>query len=152
MYGKMFRAGRARRAFTLVEIILVTVIIMILVGVVGPRLTGRSAVARENATKIQMHSIRGALQEFEIHASRFPTQSEGLEALIRKPSSLSDSEWAGPYLEDVTVPKDKFGNEFRYVIPSERGFQYDLISAGIDRQFGTPDDIVFPEDKEGSNL
>jgi general secretion pathway protein G len=142
----------ARRGFTLVEIILVTVIILILVGIVGPRLVGKSKIAKINATQIQMHNIKSALQEFEIHASRFPTQQEGLGALIRKPQDLSENEWVGPYLEERAEPKDSFHRPFKYTYPSEHGEDFDLISAGPDGNYGTEDDISLYKEQEGDNL
>jgi general secretion pathway protein G len=142
----------ARHGFTLVEIILVTVIILILVGIVGPRLVGKSKIAKINATQIQMHNIKSALQEFEIHASRFPTQQEGLKALIAKPQDLSENEWVGPYLEDRVEPKDSFKRPFKYTYPSEHGFDYDLISAGPDGNFGTEDDIALFKDQTAEDL
>jgi general secretion pathway protein G len=147
------RRASGRRGFTLVEIILVTVILMILASIVVPNIAGRGKQAKINATKIEMQSIKSAFQEFEIHASRFPTTQEGLMALISKPAELGKDEWAGPYLptEIRSIPKDKFGTEYKYVCPSEHGFDYDLISAGLDKKFGTDDDIyLFEENKDAA--
>jgi general secretion pathway protein G len=143
---------RRRRGFTLVEIILVTVIILILVSIVGPRLAGRSKKAKISTAKIEMHGIKSALQNFEIHASRFPTQQEGLQALITKPAELDQSEWDGPYLDDRSVPKDPFNHPYKYVYPSEHGNDYDLLSSGPDGNFGSEDDILLFEAAEGENL
>lgn len=133
-------ARAARRGFTLVEIILVVVIIATLAAVIGPRLAGRAKSARIQTTKIQMSAIKGALQEFEIHAGRYPTGSEGLKALVEKPSELDEDQWPDAYLEEV--PKDGFGQPFEYKYPSEHGKDYDLISGGPDREIGTEDDIT----------
>ena len=141
---------RRRRGFTLVEIILVVVIIMTLVAVVGPRLVGKSKKAKVSATKIQMHAIKAQLQEFEINAGRFPTTSEGLKALISKPSDLNDDEWAGKYADKL--PKDSWQEEFDYKYPSENGMDYDLLSSGPDRQFGSDDDIANYGDGDQENL
>lgn len=130
----------ARRGFTMVEIILVVVIIMTLAAVVGPRLTGRARTAKINTTRIQMDAMKGALQGFEVSVGRFPTTSEGLEALVKRPSGLSESEWPDKFMDDL--PKDAFGQPFEYKYPSEHGKDYDLISSGPDKKFGTDDDIT----------
>ncbi|MCL5271490.1 MAG: type II secretion system major pseudopilin GspG [bacterium] len=132
--------GRRNAAFTMIEIILVVMIIMTLMAVVGPRLVGKGKQAKINATKIQMGNIKTALQEFEVNASRFPTTSEGLEALIKKPSDLDDNEWPGKYMDEL--PKDSWGQPFQYTCPSEHGKDYDLVSAGPNKQFGDDNDIT----------
>jgi general secretion pathway protein G len=133
-------ASRRRRGFTLMEIILVMVIILTLVSIVGPKLAGKARAAKVNATKIQIANLKTALQNFEIHASRFPTTSEGLDALVKKPSDLSDEEWPDKYMDEV--PMDSWGKPFEYKFPSDHGKEYDLISAGPDKQIGTADDIT----------
>jgi general secretion pathway protein G len=139
---------RARAGFTLVEIILVVMIIMTLVAIVGPRVVSRGKTAKVNATKIQMNSIKTALQQFEIHASRFPTSDEGLEALVKKPGDLTDDEWPDKYMD--TVPKDSWHTEFQYKYPSEHGGDFDLISAGPNKKFGDEDDIANYSGEESS--
>ncbi|HOR29574.1 MAG TPA: type II secretion system major pseudopilin GspG [Candidatus Sumerlaeota bacterium] len=138
------------RGFTLVEIILVVVIVLTLAAVVTPRLVGKSKQAKINTTKIQMNSLKTSLQNFEINAGRFPTTAEGLEALVRKPSGLSDSEWPEKYVDKV--PKDAWGNPFEYTCPSEHDLDYDLVSAGPDGQFGSEDDIANYDEDGGDSL
>lgn len=130
----------SRRGFTLIEIILVVVIIMTLMAVVGPKLTGQGKKQKINITKIQINSLKQSLQNFETQMSRFPTTQEGLQALITKPGSIDKDEWPGQLLEKM--PKDGFGSEFKYTFPSEHGMDYDIVSPGPDKKLGTPDDIA----------
>ena len=139
-----------RAAFTLMEIILVVVIIMILVGVVGPRLVGKGKKAMVNATYIQMGHIKTALQEYEINAGTFPTTAEGLDAIMEKPGSLDDSQWDGPYMD--RLPGDSWKQPFAYTCPPEHGRDYDLSSPGPDKEMGTEDDIVNWQKDEGDSL
>ena len=95
------------RAFTFIEIMLVVLIIGILMAVVVPRMVGRTKTAKVNAAKMSLQGIKTALASFEVKAGRFPTTQEGLQALVAKPSGLSDDEWDGPYLQEV--PRDPWG-------------------------------------------
>lgn len=131
---------RRRQAFTMIEIILVIVIIMTLAAVVGPRLVGKSQKAKKDTTRLQMNAVKMALQEFEIHAGRFPTSSEGLDALIKRPSGLSENEWPSRYMDKL--PRDSWGEPFNYKYPSDNGMDFDLISSGPDKKMGTDDDIT----------
>jgi len=128
------------RAFTFIEIMLVVLIIGILMGIVVPRMVGQTKGAKVRACKASIRNIGVALGAFEVRAGRFPTTQEGLQALVTKPSSLSDEEWDGPYLQEL--PKDPWGQEFIYRSPGEHNQDYDLISKGPDKQENTPDDIA----------
>jgi general secretion pathway protein G len=129
----------------MIEIILVIVIIMTLAAVVGPRVVGKSQKAKVNTTRIQMNQVKMALQQFEIHATRFPTTSEGLDALMKQPSGLNDDEWPDRYMDKM--PKDSWKQPFEYKYPSDHGMDFDLISAGPDKKMGTDDDIANYDDQ-----
>jgi general secretion pathway protein G len=133
----------SRRAFTLIELLLVLVILAVLAAIVIPRFTGRTEQANITATGTTLSSIESALEAFEIDNGRFPTSQEGLEALVLEPSGLPNETWKGPYLRRQEIPKDAWGNEFIYEQPganNQNGF--DLSSNGPDGQAGTEDDIV----------
>jgi general secretion pathway protein G len=140
----------SRAGFTLMEIMLVMVILLLLVGVVAPRIVGKGKTARINTTKIQINSLKLALQDFEIHASRFPTTSEGLEALVTKPSGLSNDEWPDKYMDEI--PFDGWGMPFDYKCPSAHGKEYDIISGGPDKTIGGDDDITNFDQRKTENL
>ena len=139
-----------RRGFTLIEIILVVVIILTLVAVVGPRLAGQAKSAKINTTKIAIGSVKTALLNFEVHAGRFPTTAEGLEALLKKPSGLTDDEWPDKYVDNL--PKDAWNRKFQYTCPSEHSMDYDILSAGPDHVFGNDDDISNYDDIKDEQL
>ncbi|MCE5229447.1 type II secretion system major pseudopilin GspG [bacterium] len=147
-----------RRGFTLIEIILVVVIIMTLMAVVGPRLAGQGRTNKIRITRIQMDSLKGTLQQYETQMSTFPTTAQGLKILLEKPTGADADDWPGKLVDKM--PKDGFGTEFKYICPSEHGLDYDLISAGPDKKFGTSDDIANYDDakadgsasKSSSNL
>lgn len=145
---RLASGGGARRGFTMVEIILVVMIIMTLAAVIGPRLVGRAKQAKIQATKIQMGQIKTTLGQYEVKIGSFPTTEQGLEALIKCPSDVEKDEWGEKYMDDL--PKDAWKKPFQYKCPSEHGKDYDLVSSGPDKRFGTADDITNYED-ESSN-
>ena len=142
--GIVFRAGHrgkgARRAFTLIELLLVLVILAVLAVVVVPKFTGRSQQAKVTAAKTDIASLELAIDSFEVDCSRYPTTEEGLQALVQQPSGLV--EWKQPYLKKRGLPKDPWGNPYVYRCPGQHNTSgYDLYSVGPDGQEGGGDDI-----------
>lgn len=135
------RAAR-RRAFTFLEIMFVVVIIGILLAIVGPKLTGKSKKAKIAATQAQLRNVRMALAEYELNVGEFPTTSQGLKALIERPSEIDEDVWGESYLDTNSIPKDAWGREFQYRCPGEHSKDYDLWSTGADGLDNTEDDIT----------
>ena len=119
-----------KRAFTLVELMLVVIIISVLAAMVIPRLTGRSEEARISVAKADIEvNIAIALKLYEMDNGAFPTTAEGLDALLKAP--LSAKNWKGPYLEKK--PIDPWGKPYQYRSPGTHHPQdYDLYSLGKD--------------------
>jgi general secretion pathway protein G len=124
--------------FTLAEIMLVVAILGILVGVVVPRLTGRTKEARQQAARLQVENISMALDAFEYDCGRYPTTQEGLEALRQAPPGVRN--WKGPYLKKA-VPTDPWSNAYGYSSPGTKNPDFDLRSSGPDGQEGNDDDL-----------
>lgn len=119
--------------FTLIELLVVLVILALLAGLVGPRVVNYLGGAKTNTAKLQIEHISGALDLFLLDAGRYPTQEEGLAALVEPIASVKN--WNGPYLKKKTVPDDPWGNAYRFRIPGENG-PYDLYSLGADNADG----------------
>ena len=140
---------RNEKGFTLIELLLVLVILAVLGAVVVPKFTKRSQQAKETAAKTDIVNLEVALDSFEIDTGRYPTNSEGIGALIRPPANVED-DWRGPYLKRG-VPKDPWGTEYTYRQPGQYNeYGYDLNSHGSDGINGTEDDIKnWTEDQYG---
>ncbi|MDD5129682.1 MAG: type II secretion system major pseudopilin GspG [Candidatus Omnitrophica bacterium] len=125
------------KGFTLIELMLVVVIIGALVAMVMPRLTGRGEQARVAAASADINAnIATGLKLYELDNGNFPSTSDGLNALLVKPSSAKN--WNGPYLE--RKPLDPWGKEYEYKSPGEhRKTDYDLYSLGKDGVESTDD-------------
>ena len=103
---------RRRAGFTLVEMLVVLAIIGLISALVGPRVISQLTDSRERAAELQIEGFKSALDIFFIDTGRFPTESEGLNALMQRPSGLQT--WNGPYLRGEKVPLDPWGREYRY--------------------------------------
>ena len=122
--------SRARHAgMTLIEILVVLTLIGVVLGIVGTNYLGKSEQAKAKAAKIEIEQIGQALDLFKLELGRYPTTSEGLQALVAAPSGLSN--WAGPYWKKSTTPKDPWGHEYKYQSPGTHG-PYDIVSLGAD--------------------
>ena len=129
----------AQSAFTLIEMLLVIVIIGILAGAVVVSLSGRSQEARITRAKSDIGgSLSLALDLFEGDVGRYPTNDEGLDALVSDPGIPN---WRGPYLKGG-LKADPWGVAYAYARSTEYPEQYVLSSAGPDAQLNTGDDIA----------
>jgi len=135
---KNVRRRPVHSAFTLIELLLVLVILAVLAAVVVPKFTGRSEQARLTAAKTDISAIDGAIDQFEVDNGRYPTNEEGLGALITAPAGLQ--EWHGPYLKRNAIPVDPWGNPYQYRYPgTHNATGYDLFSMGKDGHEGNDD-------------
>ncbi len=120
---------RSDKGFSLIELIVVLVILGLLAAVVGPRIFDKLAQSKQQIAKIQIKELEGALSLFSFDVGRFPTTSEGLEALIGNPGNLEA--WKGPYLSKNELPLDPWRKPYVYRSPGQHG-DFDLFSYGPD--------------------
>ena len=117
-----------RKAFSLIELMIVIVILGLLAAMVMPSLTGKGAQAKRDLVCVQMKSIYdGALDMYKIKHDIYPSTEEGLKAL-----TVDDS-----YFKDAKMPKDSWGREFIYI--NDDG-SVELISLGADKKEGGKDE------------
>ncbi|MDD5194411.1 MAG: type II secretion system major pseudopilin GspG [Candidatus Omnitrophica bacterium] len=130
--------SRKMKAFTLIELMLVVIIIGALAAMVLPRFAGRGEQARIGVARADIEAhIPTALKLYDLDNGGFPSSEEGLNALLNKPASASG--WHGPYLEKKAI--DPWGREYKYKSPGDHKIDYDIYSVGKDGQEGTADDV-----------
>ena len=118
-----------KKAFSLMELMVVIIILGLLAAFVLPNLTGKSEEAKDKIVCIQMKSIAQTLKMFKLDTSSYPQTEEGLDMLVEK-----------KYFEDGKMPKDAWGNKFIYIQNED---SFDLISMGSDKKESTEDDIYY---------
>ena len=133
-----------RRAFTLLEILVVLAIIGLLVSLSVTAVTNAMEKAQIRAATLFVNdTMKIALTTYKMDEGAYPTTDQGLQALVAPPADLSAT-WSGPYLEDKgnVVPLDPWKQAYVYNAPGAHNPRtYDLSSNGPDRVAATTDDI-----------
>jgi general secretion pathway protein G len=123
-----------RKAFTLIEIMIVIVILGLFASLVVPNLIGQSEQAKEKLVCVQMKSLKNALDSFKIQEGNYPTTEEGLKALIQNPNPQKYKNYPkGGFLGSKKLPKDPWGGDYIYV---NNNGNIDIISLVADKKEG----------------
>jgi general secretion pathway protein G len=134
----------ARRAFTLLEILVVLAIIGLLVGLAVTKVGGIFGAKQEDIARLFVNSsAKTPLTAYRIDMGGYPSTAEGLQVLVSAPPSRADN-WKGPYMETPggKLPMDPWQEPYVYRFPGAKNKDgYDLFSKGADKTEGTPDDI-----------
>ena len=92
-----------------------------------------SELARVVATETQVRYFGLALDNFAQDCGRYPSSAEGLNALIKRPSDISEAPWRSPYLDCETIPTDPWGHNYVYTFPGTHFTnRFDIYSYGAD--------------------
>ena len=135
------KSRSGEEGFSLTEIMVAVFIMGLLSAVVAVNVfpllfKGRVTSAQTNIAKLQE-----AVYSFKVEIGRFPTEEEGLNALITPPQGLNqpDRYRKGGYLLVKNLPLDPWGNEYQYRIPGENA-EFDIYSFGADGRPGGEDE------------
>ncbi|MBL1379329.1 type II secretion system major pseudopilin GspG [Zobellella sp. CGMCC 1.18722] len=129
---------KSRLGFTLLELLVVLVILGLLASLVGPQVLRQLAGSKTKTAQLQIRELSTALDLYRLEVGRYPTTSEGLDALLNAPANTRG--WNGPYLTKRAIPKDPWGNDYHYRSPGQYD-GFDLFSLGADnREGGTGED------------
>ncbi|MCK0511167.1 type II secretion system major pseudopilin GspG [Aromatoleum buckelii] len=134
------------RGFTLIEVMIVIVILGVLAALVVPRVMSRPDEARVVAAKQDIASLMQALKLYKLDNRRYPTNEQGLPALVERPAAAPQPDNWKSYLE--RLPNDPWGAPYQYLNPGLQG-DVDVMSLGAD---GTPGGEGFDADIGSWNL
>jgi general secretion pathway protein G len=127
--------SRGQRGFTLIEIMVVMAILAILAALMVPKIMSGPDEAKRVAAKQDIGTVMQALKLYRRDNGRYPTQEQGLRALIEKPATDPvPNIWKdGGYLE--RLPNDPWGNAYQYFNPGVHS-EIDVFSYGADSMQG----------------
>ena len=116
------------RAFTLIEMMAVVVIIGLLAAVIGPKLFKPVEEAKVTTAKQEINTIGQQITLYQFQTGKFP---EDLGDLRKDPDIKG---WKGPYLDKKAV--DPWDNKYQYRVPGEDGREFEVWSYGSDGKEG----------------
>lgn len=121
-----------RSGFTLVELLVVLVILIVIGTIAAQNFGSEPDKAKIKATRVSFGSLETALERFKIDCGRYPTEEEGLSALMQAPEDL-EMDW-GPdsYLKKDRDIRDAWDNDYVYLNPGSNGEAFEIISLGAD--------------------
>lgn len=142
--------------YTLTEMLVVIGIIGLIAAALTPNLINQFSRAKAKTAQLQLDSLAADVEAFQSDVGRYPTQKEGLQALISQPGPLDG--WTGPYLRDAKLLNDPWGNPVVYVLnPSGRSFQVESLGAdgkpggqGVDHDLAAPKTSAAPAAPSGA--
>lgn len=123
------------RGFTLIEVMVVVVILGILAAIIVPQIMSRPDQAKVVKAQQDILSIENALDLYKLDNGFYPTTDQGLQALVKKPSTEPmPGHWKqGGYLK--RLPEDPWGNAYQYLNPGAHT-EIDVFSYGADGKLG----------------
>jgi len=130
----------SRSGFTLLEMVIVLGIIAMIMG--GAIFTMKRISDSGAVTVVggDFSSIENALQSYKTNAGHYPSEQQGLKALVEKPSTAPRPRRWIQIMDEV--PSDPWNNEYLYKFPGSKDrSRPELISIGKDGLEGTEDDL-----------
>lgn len=125
--------GNNDDGFSLIELLVVMSIILLITTVAVPQFLQYLDRAKSDSARVAVDNIGASLDLYKLDIGRYPTQTEGLQALLKTPDSVP--RWNGPYLKRAEMIVDPWSNEYHYKSPGTHG-AYDLFSYGADNAEG----------------
>ena len=134
------RKQRAARpvGFTLVEILVVLAIISLLAGVVLVNVAPNLMMGQQATAKAQIREFASALATYQLAHGTYPTQQQGLDALVKCPTKepIPANYPAGGYLATRSLPTDPWKRPYLYLVPGRQNEPFEIFTYGADGEPG----------------
>jgi len=132
---KKWNAKTTRKAFTMVELMAVLIIIGLLAAAAVGTFMHQIDKSKVITTTASLKTLHNAVLQFKMDTGHYPSEEQGLLELVEEPVDLTG--WnPGGYLETTDVPLDAWNHEFVYLLNPESGKPFVIISYGADGEEG----------------
>lgn len=129
-------SARGSLGMTLIEIMVVLTLLGIVMTVLAVNVIGRFEEGKVDAAVLQMKNLETSLLNFKLKYSRYPSTSEGLNALVNPPP-MKNGRTPGAFMDNQEQLTDPWGNPFQYFSPATSGnHDYEIVSYGSDGATG----------------
>jgi general secretion pathway protein G len=128
-----------KRGFTLLELIVVVMVLSILASIVAVAVLKEPGKARVTAAEVEIKAtLEMALDRYYLAHGHYPSQEQGLKALIEIPQVEPIPRNYPPegYLKKKRMPLDPWDNEYVYLVPGSEDSPYEIICYGSDGKPG----------------
>ena len=127
------RAGLrpSQAGMTLIEIMVVLTLLGLLMTVLATNFFKMAESQKVKITQTQMKTIQGRLDAFKQEYGKYPSASQGLNALVSPPPK-KNGRTPGAFLDDDNLLSDPWGNQLEYSVPGPNGKPYKITSRGSD--------------------
>ena len=127
------RAGlrQPQSGMTLIEIMVVLTLLGLLMTVMAANFYGMAETQKVKITVTQMKTIQGRLDAFKQEYGKYPSASQGLNALVSPPPK-KNGRTPGAFLDDDNLLIDPWGNTLEYSVPGPNGKPYKITSRAAD--------------------
>ena len=116
-------------------------VVLLIIGLLSAAVTvgvrGVRAQGRKTTAELEISNIVNGLEMFNSVTSRYPTQDEGLEALLNPISGYESG-----ILKKKGELNDPWGNPYLYILTNEKREPFEVISSGADGREVTEDDLT----------
>lgn len=127
------RVSEGEAGYSLLELLVVLAILGLIISIAAPRIIGYFESSKSDIAKIQISNLQTALDMYLLSVHSYPTQDQGLKALLDAPDGADN--WNGPYLTRKDGIIDPWGRPYVYKIPGAHG-KYDISTFGADGKEG----------------
>jgi general secretion pathway protein G len=135
MLKNMQHILKSQQGLSLIEILIALTLLALAGTFVGGKVFDNLQDGKVQTTKIQIKSLGERLKEFRRDCNYLPDSSQGLDALIEKPTGGRECKRYAPggYIEGGKIPLDPWDAEYVY---ESDGKTFTIISYGADNAEG----------------